>query len=359
MASSSTQVTTAIAANNTASLTAVTVSGALSRCAHDEKYAHLFPEHERALARHFFLMGKSALGFGNYLLFSMVDGLWHSAQRAIVDSATVRGLDELILLRKLLIKNRIHTAIQNGVEQVVFLGGGYDIRGLLTAMSHPSVAIYEIDIGETRKQKTKAIRRIPPGIGLGEFTVAREADGTVIVNKNLSLIECDLRTADLFQVLQKHGYDKAEKTLIIAEGLTMYLTEAENQALLQSLSANMSENDEFLLSFITRITYSALADTAMKGAKESYKFSIAIDQLSPFLHACGFDMSGKFFTRFMLDKIGATDILAHLETHPDTPEEHYFSLIKSQAPAPIPINDVPRLEFELPPKTEKPECVIQ
>lgn len=360
MASRAEQVASEILPNDTASLTAVTVSGAFSRCAHDEKYAHLVPEHERALARHFFEKGKSALGFKNYSIFSAVDILPYTLQRKIIEDATVRGLDEIILLRKLMIKNRIDVAIQQeGVEQIVFLGGGYDIRGLVTAMQYPAIAVYEIDRGKTRSQKIEAINSISPGIGLGRFKTNQSAGSASTVNENLFLIECDLSQENLFLVLQENGYDKTKKTLIIAEGLTMYLNEGENRSLLTSLSENMSDNDQLILSFITKITNtSTLAEEAMKRSKESYKFSIGTELIIPFLHECGFRVNGKFFTKFMLNKIGAEDILAFINENPEAPEECYFSLIKARTPAPVPIDEVPRIEFEVNEKSDTEKCVL-
>lgn len=347
MSSTADQVATDILANDKASLTAVTVSGAFSRCAHDKKYAHLIPENERAVARYFFEQGKNALAFKNYLLYSAVDILPYSRQRKIVEDATIRGLDELILLRKLMIKNRIDVAIKEGVQQIVFLGGGYDIRGLVTAMQNSSISVYEIDRGKTRSQKIDAISSIPSGIGLGEIKTNQADNGTLIVNKNLFLIECDLGKDNLFQILQKNGYDKTKKTLIIAEGLTMYLTELENQSLLSTLAENMSDNDQLLLSFITKIINTLLAEEAMKRSNESYKFAIGTESIPSFLSKCGFDVSGKFYTKFMLDKIGADEILEYIKAHPDTPEECYFSLIKSHTHSPVPIDQVPPIQFEV------------
>lgn len=333
--------------NDKASLTAVTVSGAFSRCAHDGKYAHLISENERALGRYFFEKGKNALAFKNYLLYSLVDMSPYSRQRKIVEDATVRGLDELILLRKLMIKNRIDVAIKEGVQQIVFLGGGYDIRGLITAMQNSSIPVYEIDRGKTRSKKIDAISSIPLEISLGEIKTNQTDNGTLIVNKNLFLIECDLGKDNLFQILQKNGYDKTKKTLIIAEGLTMYLTELENQSLLSILAENISDNDQLLLSFITKITNTLRAEEAMKRSNESYKFAIGTESIPSFLSKCGFDVSGKFYTKFMLDKIGADEILEYTKAHPETPEECYFSLIRSHTLSPIPINEVPPIQFEV------------
>ncbi len=157
------------------------------------------------------------------------------------------------MLRKLMIIQQIDTAIKNGITQIVFIGGGFDIRSFITALMHPDITIYELDRGPTRQSKLNGLTSIPQEIGFDQFVISEPSDELTIINKNLYYIEGDLNKHHLSEILKRHGYNEKNKTLMIAEGLTTYLEQNENQQLLFSISHLMNEGDQLLISLSRQV----------------------------------------------------------------------------------------------------------
>jgi methyltransferase (TIGR00027 family) len=107
--------------------------------------------------------------------------------------------------RKAFFERQVRAAIESGVTQVLVLGAGYDTLGWRLAPEFSSVHFYEIDHPATACFKAKGI----------------EAMGQ---RENLHLIQADLGKLKLIDVLNTiDSWNPAEKTVILAEGLLMYL----------------------------------------------------------------------------------------------------------------------------------------
>jgi methyltransferase (TIGR00027 family) len=106
----------------------------------------------------------------------------------------------------------VDDALDQGIQQVVVLGAGYDSRAWRFA--RPGVTFFEVDLPTTQADKRT---RAPVG---GPTYVAADVTGP-----------------SLGESLNAAGFRAGEPTAFTAEGLTMYLTEHEVVHLLGLLSA--------------------------------------------------------------------------------------------------------------------------
>ncbi len=108
--------------------------------------------------------------------------------------------------RKAFCERQVREGIAAGVTQILVLGAGYDTMGWRLAPEFPGVNFFEIDHPATAKLKAKGIE---------------EMGG----RDNLCLIPEDLGKRKLVNVLTDNQlWDGSAPTVIVAEGLLMYLS---------------------------------------------------------------------------------------------------------------------------------------
>ena len=108
--------------------------------------------------------------------------------------------------RKAFCERQVREGIGAGVTQILVLGAGYDTMGRRLAPEFPDVNFFEIEHPATAKLKAKGIE------AMGE-------------RGNLCLIPEDLGKRRLVDVLTDNElWDRNAQTVIIAEGLVMYLS---------------------------------------------------------------------------------------------------------------------------------------
>lgn len=330
------------------SVTALAVTFAFMR-AMDTDYGWMFSRDELELSKHFFLTAKQSLPFGlnKGLIYGLSETPYRAQQFFCHYIAIVRGYDPMILLRKLMIKQKIESAIANGVKQVVFLGGGYDTRSLLASLAHPDINFYEMDRGLTRETKIRGFSSLPATSPANVKMTYIPAQSLVKINHNLFLIDCDLAVKDLRESLCQNGFRPELKTLMIAEGLTTYLTREANQKMLTSIHDLFKEGDELLLSYMSRIADSWIQRVVLRRSNEHYFFPLKPEQVIPFVASLGLDVTQRFVATDHLGAIGETRDQAYYDYYPDEPREHYYLLTR---PTVRPdggkkIEDVPKMEM--------------
>jgi methyltransferase (TIGR00027 family) len=108
--------------------------------------------------------------------------------------------------RKAFCERQVRDGISGGATQVLVLGAGYDTMGWRLAPEFPDVNFFEIDHPATARLKAKGIE-------------------TMGQRNNLCLIAEDLGKRKLVDVLKIYDlWDESARTVIIAEGLVMYLS---------------------------------------------------------------------------------------------------------------------------------------
>lgn len=339
MAASNQDLNNLVAQDTKASMTAVSVAMAFMRTL-DSEYSYLSTSEELALIKHFVTLGKQGLEGWNWGLFKAISACPNRLQRYILDSVVVPGFDLHMTLRKLMIKNKIQSAISKGVEQVVFLGGGYDIRAFVSALQYPAVKFFECDRGQTRRIKLNGLRTIPSDIELGAYEIHDLDEGTVLVNDNLFYIDCDLMQDDLHLKLSQHGFSCSHKTLIIAEGLTMYFHELELKYLLGKLQLMLQEGDELILSFMTETYVSAINTAAVNESDEPLLFALPRESVVSFVGEIGFSVESQFDSMNRFAELGVARGASQME--------YYYLLQRTDNIPNRSLNDIPEIDFEIP-----------
>lgn len=115
------------------------------------------------------------------------------------------GQFEAFADRKAFCEHQVREGINEGASQILVLGAGYDTMGWRLAPEFPGVNFFEIDHPATARFKARGI----------------EAMGQ---RDNLLLIAEDLGERKLENVLKvSELWDRSASTVIVAEGLVMYL----------------------------------------------------------------------------------------------------------------------------------------
>ncbi len=124
------------------------------------------------------------------------------------------GLIDHLGLRTALIDRALTTALSAQATQLVVLGAGFDSR------AHRIRALRGATVFEVDHPSTQALKR-------------KKAAGLPVTAKEIRYTPCDFERVSLDQALRDRGFDPAQKTVWIWEGVTMYL---EPQAVAQSLA---------------------------------------------------------------------------------------------------------------------------
>lgn len=289
-------------------------------------------------------------GSSNWFLMNAINIMPYAMQQGFFNKAVFPSYDEIILLRKVVIKGVIRDAIANNVAQIVYLGGGYDVRALLTGLNHPEIQIFELDCGATRDNKLYALSCIPNDIKIPKFDLSTTPTGATLVNKNIRYIESDLSKENLNDVLNKNGFNHELKTLVIAEGFTMYLDQSENEQLLKSLhNLCHKESDQLFLSYVNgSLGYTRLSHSAQSATKEMYKFYLPSDDTIQFMQKNGFSVMAKACSMEMLKDIGDNDGHQYYKKSNNLREIYYLLKNSEHVLNPISdINDVPLVDVRL------------
>lgn len=241
-------------------------------------------------------------------IFSLFPNAIH---RPLINSQVKTDYYRHMVGRKLAIKNKIQNAIEAGVEQVIFLGAGYDIRPYVAAENTPNVNFYEIDTGETRRIKDEALNELKSGD----------------IPENLFLVDHNFADGDAFSTLKNHRFDKNKKTLVIAEGLTPYLKENEVKALLSSIKDNLRDDTEVLISFTKQPVQHSKLDGAVRGqAGEEYQSNLPQEEIIPFVNENGYSVEQKLMHNDLHEKMSNGT-----ETVNDPIQENYVLITPSDS----------------------------
>jgi methyltransferase (TIGR00027 family) len=130
-------------------------------------------------------------------------------------------------------------ALSQGATQVVNLGAGFDSRAYRFRERFPQARFYELDLPATIAAKRERVVKV--------FGA---------VPDRVVLVATDFNTRPLDQVLLDAGYDRAQRTFFIWEGVTMYLPEAANLSTLRFIRSASASGSS--------VVYDYVLDTALR-----------------------------------------------------------------------------------------------
>lgn len=166
------------------------------------------------------------------LLLKIARQGWFRPIAKLIERITIPGILLHYTLRKKCIAALARSALTNGARQVVVVGAGFDPLCLDLQRDFPDVQFWEIDHPATQRHKAR---------------VFLEIDG-----ERLHFVAVDLNAALDGETLIKSGFDPAQRTFWIAEGLLMYLPADIVFSLMRTLKSLSASGSEFAFTFMER-----------------------------------------------------------------------------------------------------------
>lgn len=149
-----------------------------------------------------------------------------------LERALLPGMLTHYAVRKLRIEEVVRSCVAERFEQVVILGAGLDVLGMILHQDIPELCVVEIDQPETARWKWDRIRN---GLPLPER------------------VATDLETEGLESWLHLHScFEPHRPTVFVAEGLLMYLSDEAVDRLFKSVAALAGKGSRFVFTFMER-----------------------------------------------------------------------------------------------------------
>lgn len=180
------------------------------------------------------------------------------------------GLYKEVVRRHAMIDAWLEAALKKGVQQLVILGAGYDSRAWRFARK--GLKTFELDQKNTQSRKLACIRQF---------------------SEKFSDVQIEFETVDFNK--SWHIPKLKQPSVVIWEGVTMYLTQKEVQASLQIIARGL--NKESYL-FVDILQPDAPMRSAFYPAKlglhfagEPLKWSLSLDDAPDYFSSLGFNTS--------------------------------------------------------------------
>ena len=187
-------------------------------------------------------------------------------------------MNGFLMARERYIDEVLQHFLDEGLQQLVILGAGFDSRGYRFDLAG-RVKVFEVDHPVTQAAKVKRVRRI--------FDKLPE---------HITYVPIDFNTQTLSGCLLPSGYDPHQLSLFIWQGVTMYLTLAGVDATLDFIVKNSSPGSAVVFDYL----YLAVLEGIQKQNEisnmrryrfmtgEGLTFGIPQGQANAFLEARGF-----------------------------------------------------------------------
>lgn len=198
------------------------------------------------------------------LIARIIDQRWPGARTSAV--ARTRLIDEALA-----------AAIRDGVGQVLLLGAGFDSRAhRLPGIER--VRVFEVDQAATQAEKIRRVKRAVPA-----------------PVEHVHYIPVDFRRETLSSALRANGFDRTERTFVVWEGVTNYLSEIGVDATFRAVAESVGAGSQILFTYV----HAGLLDGSaafvgggemlqrVREAGEPWTFGFDPQQLAPFLSARG------------------------------------------------------------------------
>jgi methyltransferase (TIGR00027 family) len=189
------------------------------------------------------------------------------------------GAANSLVARTRYIDDYLKACIDDGIEQLVILGAGYDSRAYRFDELRPRVRVFEVDHPNTQRAKIQKVKRI-----FGSLP------------SHVVYVSLDLDEKKLGEGLLESGYSRDKKTLFIWEGVTVYLTPEAVDETLAFVAGNSGKGSSLIFDYAFRFALDATSDSeeARKWRKayerrgEPPKFALKEEEVEGFLSKRGF-----------------------------------------------------------------------
>lgn len=222
------------------------------------------------------------------------------------------GFIRHVVSRKKFIEKLSKDAIHQGYDQIIILGAGYDTLNTRMAVANPSIMCFDIDHPNTQQFK------------LAAFT-AKD------IPKNLKFISANLAEQSITSLLQHEPlFNTTRKTLIIIEGVLMYLEAKEVENLFKQLKELFPNGLQCIFTFMDASpqgdiqfkTAHPIVNWWLKQKNEKFLWGIQKEKLPLLMNQLGFNS-----VIFGKDELMKEYFADHPE--PKLAEGEYICLIKN------------------------------
>jgi methyltransferase (TIGR00027 family) len=188
--------------------------------------------------------------------------LFYRFMRFFIDTgyaeATGKGVLGFLVARCRFMDDTLQACLEDGMQQLVILGAGYDSRAYrFEQLRQPvspnqdravGVRVFEVDHPATQQVKIRKVRRV-----FGELPA------------HVTYVDIDFNTQTLEKRLPECGYDEDLKTFFIWEGVAMYLDAEAVDNTLSFISHHSSSGSRVVFDYI----YTALLDGTVRHGEVS------------------------------------------------------------------------------------------
>jgi methyltransferase (TIGR00027 family) len=158
------------------------------------------------------------------------------------------GVQGFLVARCRYMDDVLQEFLQDGLQQLVVLGAGYDSRAYRFEQLKERVKVFEVDYPPTQQEKMKKVR-----VGLGELP------------SYVTYVGIDFNTQLLGKRLPECGYDERLKTLFIWEGVVMYLSAQAVSDTLSFIAQHSGPSSRVIFDYI----YTPLLDGTVRHGEVS------------------------------------------------------------------------------------------
>jgi methyltransferase (TIGR00027 family) len=243
------------------SITAKLIAASMVLLGSDARTRRLLAPGSAALSEHF-LAGAADAPRADRWLSASARRPWSRAAWRALERCVLPGIVQHYALRKRWIEQRCDAALRAGVERVVVLGAGFDTLGCRLGQRGAGIEVIEIDHPATQAAKRRAVATLLPPLQAPPHFIA-----------------CDLAREAFPAALLKD----ARPTLVIAEGLLMYLDAERVHRLFDELHALSPAGVHFVFSHLVQWPdgragfrpYSRLVDAWLAWRGEPFTWALA------------------------------------------------------------------------------------
>jgi methyltransferase (TIGR00027 family) len=241
--------------NEQASRTALLIGASLVLLHRDPKHSGLVSKTSADLCAQMLEMYSSQ----TRLFLKIVRQNWFRPIAKLIEHMTIPGILLHYSLRKKCIAELVRSALVNGATQVVIVGAGFDPLSFELHQGFRRAQFWEVDHPATQRHKLRAF----PKMGV----------------ERLHFVALDLNATALDkEALIKSGFDPAQRTCWIAEGLLMYLPADIVSSMMRTLKSLSAPGSQFAFTFMEkqsdgRIRFdsqSKLVDWSLRGRGEPF-----------------------------------------------------------------------------------------
>jgi len=191
----------------------------------------------------------------------------------------IPGAANSVVARTRYIDDYLKQCIDDGIEQLVILGAGYDSRAYRFDGLKTRVRVFEVDHPNTQRVKIQKVKKI-----FGSLP------------SHVVYVGLDLDERKLGEGLLESGYDKGKKTLFIWEGVTVYIIPEAVDETLAFVAENSGKGSCIIFDYAFQSAFDAASESGdAKKWREAYerrgeppKFALKEDAVEEFLSRRGF-----------------------------------------------------------------------